>query len=60
MSACEPKRRQISLQGDRAQAVLEASNIPWKPLHAAYLGCMSICMPLPGWLATGGDASAYS
>ena len=39
--------------------VLEASNIPWAPLHAAYLAYMSICMPIVGWLATGGDASAY-
>jgi ubiquinone/menaquinone biosynthesis methyltransferase len=39
--------------------VLEASNIPWKPLHAAYLTYMSACMPVLGWLATGGDASAY-
>jgi len=39
--------------------VLEASNIPWDLLHRAYLTYMSICMPLLGWLATGGDASAY-
>ena len=39
--------------------VLEASNIPWRPLHAAYLAYMSVCMPVLGWLATGGDASAY-
>lgn len=39
--------------------VLEASNIPWKPLHVAYLTYMSVCMPILGWLATGGDASAY-
>ena len=39
--------------------VLEASNIPWRPLHAAYLAYMSACMPVLGWLATGGDASAY-
>ncbi|MBI3348824.1 MAG: ubiquinone/menaquinone biosynthesis methyltransferase [Burkholderiales bacterium] len=39
--------------------VLEASNIPWAPLHKAYLSYMSLCMPLLGWLATGGDASAY-
>jgi len=39
--------------------VLEASNIPWQPLHRAYLAYMSICMPALGWLATGGDASAY-
>jgi len=39
--------------------VLEASNIPWAPVHRAYLLYMSLCMPLLGWLATGGDASAY-
>lgn len=39
--------------------VLEASSIPWRPLQAAYLAYMSVCMPLLGWLATGGDASAY-
>ena len=39
--------------------ILEASNIPWKPVRAAYLAYMSLCMPLLGWLATGGDASAY-
>jgi ubiquinone/menaquinone biosynthesis methyltransferase len=39
--------------------VLEASNIRWKPLHLAYLAYMSASMPLLGWLATGGDASAY-
>jgi demethylmenaquinone methyltransferase/2-methoxy-6-polyprenyl-1,4-benzoquinol methylase len=38
---------------------LEASNIvlPW--LHRAYLMYMKLCMPLIGWVATGGDASAY-
>ena len=39
--------------------VLEASNIRWPALHRAYLLYMSVCMPLLGWLATGGDASAY-
>jgi len=39
--------------------VLEASNIPWRPLHLAYLAYMSVCMPVLGWLATRGDASAY-
>jgi len=39
--------------------VLEASNITWAPLHRAYLLYMSLCMPALGWLATGGDASAY-
>lgn len=39
--------------------LLEASNIPWAPLQRVYLLYMSLCMPLLGWLATGGDASAY-
>lgn len=39
--------------------VLEASNIPIAVLHKAYLFYMALCMPLLGWLATGGDASAY-
>jgi ubiquinone/menaquinone biosynthesis methyltransferase len=38
---------------------LEASAIklPW--LHTLYLAYMGLCMPIIGWLATGGDASAY-
>lgn len=40
--------------------ILEASNIRWAPLNRCYLLYMSICMPLVGWLATGGDASAYT
>jgi ubiquinone/menaquinone biosynthesis methyltransferase len=39
--------------------VLEASDIPWPLLHHAYLAYMAICMPILGWVATGGDASAY-
>jgi len=39
--------------------ILEASNIRWRPLHRAYLAYMATCMPALGWLATGGDASAY-
>lgn len=39
--------------------VLEASNIPLAPLHRAYLAYMGLCMPLIGWVATAGDASAY-
>jgi demethylmenaquinone methyltransferase / 2-methoxy-6-polyprenyl-1,4-benzoquinol methylase len=39
--------------------VLEASNIRWSWLHSAYLAYMSACIPLMGYLATGGDASAY-
>ena len=39
--------------------ILEASNIPVKWLHKAYLIYMNMCMPVIGWIATGGDASAY-
>lgn len=39
--------------------VLEASNIRWGFLHHVYLAYMAVCMPALGWLATGGDASAY-
>ena len=38
---------------------LEASNISWPWLHRAYLAYMGLCVPAIGWLATGGDASAY-
>jgi ubiquinone/menaquinone biosynthesis C-methylase UbiE len=38
---------------------LEASAIVWPWLHRLYLGYMGACMPAIGWLATGGDASAY-
>ena len=39
--------------------VLEASTLRPAWLQRAYLAYMSLCMPLLGWLATGGDASAY-
>jgi ubiquinone/menaquinone biosynthesis methyltransferase len=39
--------------------ILEASNIPVPWMQSAYLRYMSICMPVIGWMATGGDASAY-
>lgn len=39
--------------------VLEASNIPWPWLHRAYLLYMNLCVPVIGWVATRGDASAY-
>jgi len=39
--------------------VLEASNIPVRWLQSAYLLYMAVCMPVIGWVATGGDASAY-
>jgi len=38
---------------------LEASNIPIGWLHALYLAYMALCMPIIGWVATRGDASAY-
>lgn len=39
--------------------VLEASNIPLPWLHPLYLKYMRTCMPIIGWVATGGDTSAY-
>jgi demethylmenaquinone methyltransferase / 2-methoxy-6-polyprenyl-1,4-benzoquinol methylase len=50
--------RRIIKPGGRI-IVLEASDIPWRLVHRAYLAYMSLCMPILGWLATGGDASAY-
>jgi len=47
------------LKPDGRLIILEASNIPWAVLHRVYLAYMSVCMPVLGWLATGGDASAY-
>jgi demethylmenaquinone methyltransferase / 2-methoxy-6-polyprenyl-1,4-benzoquinol methylase len=38
---------------------LEASEIPVRFLHRAYLTYMRLCMPVIGWAATGGDTSAY-
>ena len=38
---------------------LEASEIPIRFLHSAYLTYMRLCMPVVGWAATGGDTSAY-
>ena len=39
--------------------VLESSNIPWQWLYHAYRFYMNLCVPLIGWIATRGDASAY-
>lgn len=39
--------------------VLESSNIPWRGLNRAYRSYMKLCVPLIGWFATRGDASAY-
>jgi demethylmenaquinone methyltransferase / 2-methoxy-6-polyprenyl-1,4-benzoquinol methylase len=38
---------------------LEASNIAWPWLNKLYLRYMNLCMPVIGWIATGGDRSAY-
>jgi demethylmenaquinone methyltransferase / 2-methoxy-6-polyprenyl-1,4-benzoquinol methylase len=38
---------------------LEASEIPVRFVHRAYLIYMKLCMPVVGWAATGGDTSAY-
>jgi demethylmenaquinone methyltransferase/2-methoxy-6-polyprenyl-1,4-benzoquinol methylase len=38
---------------------LEASEIPVAAVQRAYLAYMNVCMPIVGWVATGGDASAY-
>lgn len=47
------------LKAEGRLVVLEASNIPINWIHKLYLGYMSVVMPLIGWLATGGDSSAY-
>jgi len=39
--------------------VLESSNIPWRWLYRIYLLYMNWCVPVIGWIATRGDASAY-
>lgn len=39
--------------------VLESSNIPWRGLYRAYRLYMNWCVPVIGWIATRGDASAY-
>jgi ubiquinone/menaquinone biosynthesis methyltransferase len=38
---------------------LEASEIPVRFIHRLNLAYISFCMPVVGWVATGGDASAY-
>jgi demethylmenaquinone methyltransferase / 2-methoxy-6-polyprenyl-1,4-benzoquinol methylase len=38
---------------------LEASEIPVRIIHRLYLIYMRLCMPVVGYVATGGDASAY-
>lgn len=38
---------------------LEASEIPVRLIQRLYLAYMSLSMPIVGWVATGGDASAF-
>jgi demethylmenaquinone methyltransferase / 2-methoxy-6-polyprenyl-1,4-benzoquinol methylase len=38
---------------------LEASEIPVRFIHRLYLAYMGLCMPVVGYVATGGDGSAY-
>lgn len=47
------------LQPGGRLVILEASHIPLKWLHDLYLKYMQFSMPIIGWLATGGDTSAY-
>lgn len=39
--------------------ILESSNIPWQWMYRVYKLYMYWCVPIIGWIATGGDASAY-
>lgn len=63
LKICERKRvlqeaLRVLRPGGRL-VVLEASNIPRRWLQRAYLLYMNLCMPVIGWMATGGDSSAY-
>ncbi len=39
--------------------ILESSNIPWQWIYRLYKIYMYWCVPVIGWIATRGDASAY-
>ena len=39
--------------------ILESSNLPWRWIQRVYRSYMKICVPIIGWIATRGDASAY-
>jgi demethylmenaquinone methyltransferase / 2-methoxy-6-polyprenyl-1,4-benzoquinol methylase len=62
MKICDRKRAvaeawRVLRPGGRFMC-LEASEIPVRFIHRLYLAYMSFCMPVVGWVATGGDASA--
>jgi ubiquinone/menaquinone biosynthesis methyltransferase len=63
MKICDRKRAMAEawrvLKPGGAFICLEASQIPVRFLQRLYLIYMSVCMPIVGWVATGGDASAY-
>ncbi len=63
MKICNRKRALVEawrvLKPGGTFICLEASEIPIRLIHRLYLTYMSLCMPLVGWVATGGDASAY-
>ncbi|HWX59665.1 ubiquinone/menaquinone biosynthesis methyltransferase [Bradyrhizobium sp.] len=63
MKICDRKRAvakawRVLRPGGRFMC-LEASEIPVRFIRRLYLAYMSFCMPVVGWVATGGDASAY-
>lgn len=63
LKICERKRvlqeaLRVLRPGGRL-VVLEASNIPWQWIQRAYLLYMTLFVPVIGWIATGGDSSAY-
>ena len=63
MKICDRKRAvaeawRVLIPGGRF-ICLEASEIPVRFIQRLYLVYMRSCMPIIGWVATGGDASAY-
>jgi demethylmenaquinone methyltransferase/2-methoxy-6-polyprenyl-1,4-benzoquinol methylase len=63
MKICDRKRAMAEawrvLKPGGTFICLEASEIPVRFIQRLYLVYMSLCMPVVGWVATGGDASAY-